>query len=153
MKLRKWMVVGVALILALSLTGCVSQTQFDTLLEEKASLGVELASLRVDYDELEVEKVALEGELAEIKEVYPPRYFSDYNELDEWLESTIPQLSSYTDSWRKCLALQRLALADGFIWSVSYEVDTGYYVGLAIAGDSIYYVWGDGYNEWADWKY
>ena len=93
MKRFKWLLVGlVVLCLAIVLlAGCgVSKSEYETLQEE----------------------------LADIQEVYPPRYFSSGVELQNWLaEDNISDRHS-TDAvlwYANALELQERALRDGYI--------------------------------------
>ena len=74
MKLSRRLLLG-SLILSLAvvlLAGCgIPQADYD--------------ELDAEYTTLQAEHEALQNELAEIKEVYPPKEFSSLSELDDWL--------------------------------------------------------------------
>ena len=108
--------------------------------------------LKSDYDKLNSDYETANNELAEIKQVYPPRYFNDRSELEDWVGEAAHEVTEYSDIWRQHLELQKLALADGYIWSVALNRDNGEYISCVIAGDSIYWVWNDGYTEWVGWR-
>jgi len=141
------------------------QTEHATLVDENTSLKGEietaeadLADLRAEYDSLKAEYEALQSfreelvtELNEIKRVYPPRYFNDRYELEDWVAEAVPEVGKYIDIWRQHLELQKMALADGYIWSVSLDRDAKF-ISVVIAGDSVYWVWNDGYTEWVGSK-
>ena len=95
---------------------------------------------------------AASEEIAEIKAVYPPRYFSDYNEFEDWVDEHCPITYGAHNIFSKHLELQEKALADGYVWSVYTESEGKGIISCVVAGDSIYWVWLDGYIEWADWK-
>jgi len=164
MKSYKWAVVGIAiLILALPLTGCVSNTEYETLQEQNTSLQVELGetqsdlaglqveldNLQISYSELEAGKVSITKELAEIEEVYPPRNFKDKFELTKWRKETgiVGSRISWVDA---CLKLQEIGLSDGYILSIDVDIDTELYgesiaVSLTvIAGEYFYMLYPDG---------
>jgi len=162
MKKYKWLLTGsVVLCLAIVLlAGCgVSQADYDALQAENADLTTELAaaqsdltSLQGDYNALNADYAATQNELAEIEAVYPPRYFNNDDELEDWAAEAVPEVGKYIDIWRQHLELQKMALADGYIWSVSFDRDTLAFISVVIADDSIYWVWNDGYMEWVGWK-
>lgn len=180
MKRFNWLlVVLVVLCLAMiPLAGCISKSKYEalqaeqaTLLEENTSLKVELegvqsdlvgvrsdlvetqanlAGVQADCDELNTKYEAVGAELAEIKEVYPPTYFDNYNELDSWASEHC-RLAQGADIFRQHLDLQKMALADGYIWSVELSRE-GQVMSHVVAGDSVYWVWLDGFIEWIGWK-
>ena len=120
-----WWLVGLV-ILSLAvvlLVGCgVSPSDYD--------------ALQADYDELNTKNEAVEMELAEIKEVYPPDDFSSLRDLNDWLlENDVSKKpdTSYADDWYgRALEVQEDALKDGYIVSVDYDYD---------AEDDSYSVW------------
>ncbi len=125
MRRFNWWLVGlVILTLAMVLVvGCgVSQSDYE--------------GLQADYDELNTEHEAVEEELAEIKEVYPPEDFSSLSELNDWLlENDVSRKpdTTYAEDWYgRALEVQEDALKDGYIVSVDYDYD---------AEDDSYLVW------------
>lgn len=68
---------------------------------------------------------AVKQELAEIKEVYPPRDFSSLTELEDWLaENDVSErpATEYASGWYgKALEIQEDALKDGYIVSADYD--------------------------------
>jgi hypothetical protein len=70
---------------------------------------------------------AVSQELAEIKEVYPPRDFSSLSELQDWLlanDVSERPPTEYAEGWySKALDIQEDALGDGYIISVDYDYD------------------------------
>ena len=180
--LNWWLIGLVAVCLTMvPLAGCIGvsqseyealQTEYEALQAEQASLVAEntsvkgqleeaqsdLASVQADYDALQADYDTLNAdyeaanrELAEIKEVYPPRYFNNDDELEDWVTEAAPEVGKYIDIWRQHLELQKMALADGYIWSVSLDRDAKF-ISVVIAGDSVYWVWNDGYMEWVGSK-
>ncbi len=79
---------------------------------------------------------AVENELAEIKEVYPPDDFSSLSELNDWLlENDVSEkpYTTYADDWYgRALEVQEDALKDGYIVSADYDYN---------AEDDSYFVW------------
>ena len=67
----------------------------------------------------------MKAELAEIKEVYPPRDFSSLSELRDWLlENDVSEkpITTYMEDWYgRALEIQEDALKDGYIISVDYD--------------------------------
>jgi len=51
------------------------------------------------YEALQAEYEAVNQELTEIKEVYPPRDFESYSELSEWVSKHIKPQRSTADKW------------------------------------------------------
>lgn len=104
-----------------------SQTEMASLVEERESLTAEKASLQADYDKLSDENSTVKQELAEIKEVYPPRDFSSLKELQDWLLandiSNRPSSTTAESLYSKALTLQEDALKDGYI--ISVDIDSG----------------------------
>ena len=101
MKYPSWVIlsVGILSLTALLLSGCgVSRTEYE----------------------------ALEAELNEIKEVYPPGDFSSIAELEDWLSTndvSEEPITEFADEWyRKALEIQEDALADGYIISADYDL-------------------------------
>jgi hypothetical protein len=168
MKRLNWGLIGVV-ILCLAIVpllgGCVPKSEYEALQAEHAALvqentslkaelvGVQsdLTSLQGDYDALNTDYQAASEELADIKEVYPPTYFDNYNELDSWVSEHC-RLAQGAGTFRQHLDLQKMALADGYIWSVEYDRDSRYIISVVIAGDSVYWVWLDGLIEWIAYR-
>ena len=108
MKRFKWLLIGLVAVglVMIPLTGCmgVPQSGFE--------------ALQADYD-------ALNEELTEIKEVYPPRDFSSLSELQDWLlanDVSERPLTEYAEGWySKALDIQEDALEDGYIVSADYD--------------------------------
>ena len=114
MKRFNWLLIGsVVVCLALvSLAGCgVSTSEYETL--------------QTDYDELNANYAAVGAELAEIKEVYPPRDFSSLSQLQDWLlanDVSEKPTTTYADDWYgRALELQEDALEDGYVVSADYD--------------------------------
>ncbi len=125
MKRFNWLLIGsVILILDMVLlVGCgVSQSDYE--------------ALQADYDELDANYEAVEAELAEIKEVYPPKDFPSLTALNDWLlENDVSEkpATTYADDWYgRALEVQEDALRDGYIVSADYDYDPA---------EEIYVVW------------
>ena len=124
MKRFNWLLIGsVVLCLALVLlVGCgVSKSKYEALQSE-------YEASQADYDELNANYVAKKNELAEIKEVYPPRDFSSLSELQEWLlKNDVSERAPITiaENWySKALEIQEDALKDGYIISADIDYDS-----------------------------
>lgn len=94
---------------------------------------------------------AVNQELAEIKEVYPPKYFSDLSELEDWIATqptteviAFPLPKSQEDiesnfargklTCKKALELQESAARDGYIISANFvQISDKLYVGITLA--------------------
>jgi len=148
------------------LGGCVSQSKYEvlqtnyaTLTQEKASLVEELEGLQADYATLTQEKASLveelEGlqadydvastELNEIKEVYPPGDFSSVTELEEWASRNKQPWTEYLDGdFRAALKVQEAGIQDGYLISVMYDEDdrdlsSGWIFNAALVNGALYY--------------
>ena len=111
----KWLVIGAVLLslVVVTLAGCgVPESEYE--------------ALQADYDALKADYDAASGELAQIREVYPPRDWSSLTELEEWLQANDVSerpTTEYGDQWfRKALEIQEDALKDGYIVSADYDV-------------------------------
>ena len=135
------------------------QTKCNSLQSDLATAQSSLVDFKAVQHTLDVTKSAL----AEIQKVYPPRYFSNRSELEEWLGKTTPKIDKSQSIWDQHLQLQKLALADGYIWSVDFgyiltpHPPVGYdrdytFISCVVAGDSVYWVWNDGHIEWVGWE-
>jgi len=101
MKHSKWLLMGLVILslTMIPLAGCigVSQSEYEAVSEE----------------------------LAEIKEVYPPRDFSSLSELQDWLDAndvSEKPATTYARGWfGKALEIQEDALKDGYIVSADYD--------------------------------
>ncbi|MFC1949530.1 hypothetical protein ACFLW0_05100 [Chloroflexota bacterium] len=78
---------------------------------------------------------ALQEELAQLNEVYPPTDFSSLSELQDWLlvndVSEKPDTAYAEDWYGRALEVQEDAINDGYIVSADYDYD---------AEEDIYYV-------------
>lgn len=123
-----------------------AESEIASLETEKNSLISEKEALQASYDELNGENSAVMQELADIKEVYPARYFSSKKELQDWLYandvSDRPASTIAEPLYEKALDIQEAALKDGFIISsyIDYYSDTGEYMIIleAVAGGDVY---------------
>jgi hypothetical protein len=121
MKGGNWGLIGVVVLcLAIVLlAGCgVSKSDYETLQAELDGVQSDLTSLQADYE-------AISNELAQIKEVYPPRDFSSVTELEDWLlENDVSEkpVTPTAEAWYgRALEVQEDALADGYVVSVDYD--------------------------------
>ena len=128
------------------------KAELDKAQSDLTKVKADYDKLKSDYDKLNSDYETANNELNEIKQVYPPTYFNDRSELEDWAGEAAHEVAKYSDIWRQHLELQKLALADGHIWSVLYNRDNGEYISCVIVGDSIYWVWNDGSTEWVGWR-
>ncbi len=81
--------------------------------------------LNADYTTLQANYEAAQNELAEIKEVYPPKDFPSLTALNDWLlENDVSEKpdTTYAEDWYgRALEVQEDALKDGYV--VSADVD------------------------------
>jgi len=96
------------------------------------SAQADLANAQSKYDKLNADYEATKKELAEIKELYPPRDFSSLKELQDWLVandvSERPAATTAEGLYSKALEIQEDALRDGYI--VSVDLDAGEEAGV-----------------------
>jgi len=101
-----------------------------------------------EYEALQAENASLTAELAEMKEVYPPRDFSSLSELRDWLMandiSEKPDTAYYEDWHGRALEVQEAAARDGYLVSVDYdywEEDDSYSVWCGTIIDGYIWLW------------
>ena len=111
MKPYGWLllVAGLAAVLVLLF---VSRAEYN-------NLEADLAGLQTAYD-------STQAELADLKQLYPPRDFTSEQELREWLASNDvseqPAATTVEEMYAKGLAVQEAAARDGYLISVDFEV-------------------------------
>jgi chaperonin cofactor prefoldin len=162
----------------ISLAGCIGvpqsefealQAEYEALQAEHATLGNENTSLKaelqtvqsdltnlqadyeainVDYDTLNADYEAIDEELAEIKEVYPPRDFPSMRELEDWLRandvSDEPPATFAEGVYSKALRIQEDALNDGYIvsaWIDYYPETQEFYINCTAVADGYVWMW------------
>ncbi|MEE8583055.1 MAG: hypothetical protein V3S61_04185 [Dehalococcoidales bacterium] len=103
------LVAGLAAVLVLLF---VSRAEYN-------NLEADLAGLQTAYD-------STQAELADLKQLYPPRDFTSEQELREWLASNDvseqPAATTVEEMYTKGLAVQEAAARDGYLISVDFEV-------------------------------
>lgn len=138
--------------------------QLETVQSDLTNLQADYEALNVDYDTLNADYEAIDEELAEIKEVYPPRDFSSLSELQDWLvENDVSErsLAQFSEGiYSKALEIQEDALKDGYIVSAAIDYDEVvgvYYIFCATIIDGDIWVWDPetdepiNYSAFADW--
>ena len=137
MKPYGWLLLIASLAVVLVLL-FVSRAEYNDLETDLANLQDDLAGLQTLHD-------STQAELADIKQLYPPRDFSSEQELREWLAandvSDLPPLSMLDVEHRyaRALMIQEDALADGYIISVDF--DAPIYVACIAIIDGYLWVW------------
>jgi predicted nuclease with TOPRIM domain len=85
----------------------------------------QITSLQQENTSLEQENSTLQDSLDELNEVFPPKDFSSYTELINWLQSddvSEGPVSTTPEEWySNALKVQEHALNDGFIVSIDYD--------------------------------
>ena len=122
MKRFNWLLMGMVILCLtiIPLAGCVSQSEYEALQAEYESLQASYDSLNADYD-------SVSQELAEIKEFYPPKDFSSYSELSEWVSNHVkPEMTTADKDFGEALKIQEEALRDGYIVSAVAADRTDY---------------------------
>jgi len=140
MKRFNWLLIGlVVLCLAMvPLAGCVAKSEYEALQADYDALNADNDALQADYDELYTNYAAVEAELADIQQVYPPRDFATRQALVEWRNTA--GIFDTPNPLDDCRSLQQIALQDGYIVSISVGLEELTYGCRAIAGDSIYQI-------------
>ena len=169
MKRSNWLLIGL-LVLCLAiipLAGCgVPQSEYEalqgenaTLVEENTSLKAELVGVQSDLAKAQADYEAASNELAEIKEVYPPRDFSSLSELQDWLlendVSERPAAQFVEGAYLKALEIQEDALKDGYIVSawIDYYPDTEeFYINCTAVADGNVWMWNPETDELLDFS-
>lgn len=137
MKPYGWLllITGLAAVLVLLF---VSRAEYSSLEADLANLQDDLAALQTEYD-------STQAELADIKQLYPPRNFSSEQELREWLAANdvsnmpAPSLADVEARYALALKIQEDALADGYI--ISADFDYPIYVFCVAIIDGYFWVW------------
>jgi len=130
MKRSNWLLIGlvVGCLTIVPLLGCVGVSQSE-------------------FEALQSEYEAVNQDLTEIKEVYPPKNFPDAGALETWLsEQQNPPKAADAGLWYKhARDLQESAARDGYMISacISGPDDEGYYYVwcVAVLKDNSYYEW------------
>ncbi|HUX48775.1 MAG TPA: hypothetical protein VMV76_06425 [Dehalococcoidia bacterium] len=144
--MKTWLVIVSVVAVLLGASTGVGFWMWSDTKAELADTETQLTSTEADLADTQTELADTEAELTEIREVYPPQYFSSYNELEDCIASHTP-IDETSGYFRACLTLQEMVLADGYIFSAFKDIDNTH-ICEAIAGDSVYWVWPDGTIEW-----
>ena len=123
MKPYGWLLLVASLAVVLVLL-FVSRAEYNDLEADLASLQDDLAALQTVHD-------STQAELADIKQLYPPRDFASEQELREWLAnndvSEQAEATTVEEMYAKGLAIQEAAAKDGYLISVDFEVPYSFY--------------------------
>ena len=143
-KLLVAVLICIVFLIGWSVSGTVPKQKYLQLESQNEASKVENQSLKADLDEmstnysrLEQDYEAVSAELAQIREVYPPREFNSYQELTEWLRtnpvSDEGQKEYAEDTYEQALRIQEDALKDGYIVSATcvYDEETELYTILS----------------------
>lgn len=141
-------ILAVSLVMALAGAGLLSmawqkgEKRIAELEDGAVMYTSQITSLQDDLSGITAEKEDLADHITELETLFPPRNFNDTDELVGWLESAVPQIPE-GNSLQRHLDLQKMALADGYTWSIWVDVSNPEltYVGShVVAGDTIYLV-------------
>ncbi len=94
------------------------QPELTKIQDDYDALQSDYEALQTDYTTLDTGHKAVQQELAQIREVYPPRYFSSVTELQNWLAGDDISDRASDDAvlvYQSALELQKRALQDGYI--------------------------------------
>jgi len=122
--------------------------QLQTAQSDLTNLQADYDTLNVDYEMLNADYEAVNQELADIREVYPPRDFSSLSELQDWLlendVSDRPPTTTAEALYSKALEIQEDAFNDGYIVSawIDYYYETElFYVNCTAVVDGYVWMW------------
>jgi regulator of replication initiation timing len=131
--------------------GYALQAELESIKSQPESMRIDKEAydaIVTERDALQMELDSLRNEMAEIKEVYPPRDFSSASELRDWLFSnTVSERTTsktFQDWFAKALEIQEDALEDGYIISadIDYNEKTGEFSVICVAIiDGEYWAW------------
>lgn len=138
--MNKWIVAGILVLVTGVLAGCVSKSDYETVVDEKTALTAQVSELTSQLG-------TLQEQYDEIASVFPPRDFSTVAELEAWLAQdstdTLAPASTIEEQYSLGLKMQLAALTDGYIISIDQEyINEYFFFILAIAvvdGDT--WVW------------
>jgi Skp family chaperone for outer membrane proteins len=136
----------------------IKNTTVASLKSAKTSLIAEKESLQSNYNKLNDENNSVTQELANIKKVYPARYFTSLTELRDWLYgNNISERQANTTAeglYAKALDLQEAAMKDGYIISAFIENLQGnnFLMGCKAVIDGNIYSWDVETDEPVDWS-
>ena len=82
-------------------------------------------------------------QITDIQKVYPPKYFDSYNTFRNWFDNALTKVDRTLTFWNQAKQIQKLALSDGYIWSLAVNLDKTFNI-TVIVGDSIYWVYLNG---------
>jgi len=142
-----------------------TQSEFADAESQISSLGSAANKAKSDLAAVQGDYEAASTELAQIKEVYPPRDFSSAKELQDWLaENDVSERSAsqYVETlYGKALQIQEDAVKGGYIISANVyydESDSLYYVSCVAVIDGELWVWSPeddepvNYSQMDDWQ-
>lgn len=139
-----------AVSLAMTLTGAgllafawqKSDQRITELENQVAAQTNQVATLQTELAVASEDKEVLALQLIALEKLYPPRNFNDTDELLAWLEKKAPEIPE-GNSLQRHLALQKMALADGYVWSIwvdVYNPEITFVGSHVVAGDTVYLV-------------
>lgn len=102
------------------------QSENSSLESEVTTVKSQLTTLQDDYNSLSIQYEEVAAQLAQMEEVYPPRWFSSERELRDWMERNDVSVGVFRymeDYYRKGLEIHRTALNDGYMVFVSLDTD------------------------------
>ena len=136
--MKRWYWLLALLFPAAILSGCTSNSRYQTALDENTALTSQVADLQSQL-------AAIQSKYDQLAKLYPPRDFATMKELTDWLAkdktNTLAPVATIEETYSRGLAQQLAALKDGFIISIDQEFVTDdffYIFGIAIIGGDIW---------------
>ena len=102
------------------------------------SVQTQLTSAQTQLTSAQTQLTSAQSQLGVMQSKYPAKNFGSYSEMTSWMNSLPSNLTNWNGGISAALARQTQAAKDGYIWSVSFDSSTGYYVEEAVAGGILY---------------
>jgi len=108
------------------------------------SVQSQLTSSQTQLNSTQTQLTLAQSQLEVMQSKYPANNFGYYSEMTSWMNSLPFNLSNWDGGISAAIARQTQAAKDGYIWSVTFDSTTGYYVEEAIAGGILYSIGSNG---------
>ena len=123
---RAIVITVLVLLLTVVACGCVSSSKYEDLQRYSENISIELTKAKNELmaseakiNELSVQSKSLSEELTSINAKYPPRHFTSYEELNNWMGQHQKEWTDdYDEQLNIAVEMQYEALIDGYTMSV-----------------------------------
>jgi hypothetical protein len=103
-----------------------------------SSTQTQLTSVQTQLTSVQTQLTSAQSQLGVMQSKYPAKNFGSYSNMTSWMNSLPSNLSNWNGGISAALTRQTQAAKDGYIWSVSFDSSTGYYVEEAVASGILY---------------